>query len=56
MVERIIAKEPNEMGLSRKRTSSVMTEHSDARETRDEPSLSSSRLTEANDMELVRTL
>ena len=26
MVERIIAKEPNEMGLSRKRTSSVMNE------------------------------
>ena len=43
MVERIIAKEPNEMGLSRKRTSSVMNELS-------------SRLTEANDMKLVRTL
>ena len=42
MVERIIAKEPNEMGLSRKRTSSVMNELS-------------SRLTEANDTKLVRT-
>ena len=42
MSKRIIAKEPNKMGLSRKRTSSGVNELS-------------SRLTEANDTKLVRT-
>ena len=42
MVEIKIAEEPNEMGLSRKRTSSVVNELL-------------SRLTEANDTKLVRT-
>ncbi len=43
MVEKIIAEEPNEMGLSRKRTSSEVSEIS-------------CRYREANDTELVRTI